>query len=65
MPRTRDEAAKDRVLDSARSLVREFGPSAVTADEIASAAGVGKQTIVHMALDVRHGPLWLRLVTSP
>ena len=45
MPRTRDEAARGRVLDSARDLVSRFGPGAVTVDEIAAAAGVGKQTI--------------------
>jgi AcrR family transcriptional regulator len=33
------------VLDSARTLVRDLGPRAVTIDEIATAAGVGKQTI--------------------
>jgi AcrR family transcriptional regulator len=43
--RTRDEAARRRVLDSARQLVSELGPHAVTVDEIAAAAGVGKQTI--------------------
>jgi AcrR family transcriptional regulator len=43
--RTRDEAAKRRVLDSARDLVCEFGPRAVSVDDIAAAAGVGKQTI--------------------
>jgi AcrR family transcriptional regulator len=43
--RTRDEAARRRVLDSARKLVSELGPHAVTLDEIAAAAGVGKQTI--------------------
>jgi AcrR family transcriptional regulator len=45
MARTRDEAARRRVLDSARDLVCELGPRAVTVDEIAAAAGVGKQTI--------------------
>ena len=45
MARTRDEAARRRVLDSARHLVRTLGPRAVTVDEIAAAAGVGKQTI--------------------
>ncbi len=45
MARTRDEAARQRVLDSARTLVTKLGPHAVTVDEIASAAGVGKQTI--------------------
>jgi AcrR family transcriptional regulator len=43
--RTRDEAARRRVLDSARDLVRKLGPRAVTVDQIAAAAGVGKQTI--------------------
>jgi AcrR family transcriptional regulator len=33
------------VLDSARELVCELGPSAVTVDEIAASADVGKQTI--------------------
>jgi AcrR family transcriptional regulator len=33
------------VLDSARDLVCELGPRSVTVDEIAAAAGVGKQTI--------------------
>ena len=33
------------MLDSARELVSQFGPRAVTVDEIAAAAGVGKQTI--------------------
>jgi AcrR family transcriptional regulator len=45
MARTRDETARRRVLDSARELVSEFGPHRVTVDEIASTAGVGKQTI--------------------
>jgi AcrR family transcriptional regulator len=45
MARTRDEAARRRVLDSARDLVCELGPRGVTVDEIAAAAGVGKQTI--------------------
>jgi len=43
--RTRDEAARRRVLDSARDLVSRRGPRAVTVDDIAAAAGVGKQTI--------------------
>jgi AcrR family transcriptional regulator len=43
--RTRDEAAQRRVLDNARQLVSELGPHAVTVDQIAAAAGVGKQTI--------------------
>lgn len=45
MPRTRDETARARVLESARDLVSRSGPRAVTVDEIATAAGVGKQTI--------------------
>ena len=45
MSRTRDEAARRRVLDSARNLVCELGPRSVTVDEIATSAGVGKQTI--------------------
>jgi AcrR family transcriptional regulator len=45
MARTRDEAARRRVLDSARDLVKERGPRSVTVDEIAAEAGVGKQTI--------------------
>jgi AcrR family transcriptional regulator len=45
MARIRDEAARRRVLDSARQLVCDLGPHAVTVDEIAAAAGVGKQTI--------------------
>jgi AcrR family transcriptional regulator len=45
MPRTRDESARRRVLESARDLVCQVGPRAVTVDEIAAGAGVGKQTI--------------------
>jgi AcrR family transcriptional regulator len=45
MARTRDEAARRRVLNSARDLVCELGPRAVTVDQIAAAAGVAKQTI--------------------
>ena len=45
MARTRDEAARQRVLTAARDLVCELGPRAVTVDEIAGRAGVGKQTI--------------------
>ncbi|HWD55629.1 MAG TPA: TetR/AcrR family transcriptional regulator [Acidimicrobiales bacterium] len=45
MARTRDEAARRRVLGSARKLVSQLGPHAVTVDEIAGAARVGKQTI--------------------
>jgi AcrR family transcriptional regulator len=43
--RTRDEAARRRVLNSARDLVCKLGPRAVTVNQIAAAAGVGKQTI--------------------
>ena len=45
MVRTRDEAARRRVLDAARDLICKLGPRAVTVDQIAKAAGVGKQTI--------------------
>ena len=45
MARIRDEAARRRVLDSARTLVCDLGPRVVTVDAIAAAAGVGKQTI--------------------
>ncbi len=45
MPRTRDQAARKRVLDAARELMSSQGPRAATIDEIAAAAQVGKQTI--------------------
>jgi AcrR family transcriptional regulator len=45
VPRTRDQAARRRVLSAARDLISALGPRAVTIDEIAAAAGVGKQTI--------------------
>jgi len=45
MTRTRDEAARQRVLNAAGDLVCRLGPRSVTIDEIAAAAGVGKQTI--------------------
>ena len=45
MARTRDQAARRRVLSAARDLVCEMGPRTVTVDQIAAAAGVGKQTI--------------------
>lgn len=45
MARTRDQEAQRRVLDSARALVAEKGPHAVTVDDIAALAEVGKQTI--------------------
>jgi AcrR family transcriptional regulator len=43
--RTRDETARRRVLKSARELVHELGPRTVTVNDIAAAAGVGRQTI--------------------
>ena len=45
MARTRDQAARRRVLDAARDLICNLGPQTVTVDQIATAAGVGKQTI--------------------
>lgn len=45
MARTRDQAARERVLAAARYLVCELGPRAVSVDDIAARAGVGKQTI--------------------
>jgi AcrR family transcriptional regulator len=45
VPRTRDQAARKRVLDAARELITSRGPRAATIDEIAAAAHVGKQTI--------------------
>lgn len=43
----RGDAARNRalLLDAARRLVAERGPDAVTMDEIATAAGVGKGTL--------------------
>jgi AcrR family transcriptional regulator len=43
--RTRDEDARQRILDAAFRLVGEEGPAKVRIDAIAEAAGVGKQTI--------------------
>jgi len=43
--RTRDENARQRILDAAFRLVGEQGPARVRIDAIAEAAGVGKQTI--------------------
>src|ERR1700733_10701980 len=45
--RERGDAARNRalLLDAARSLVAERGPDAVTMDEVATAAGVGKGTL--------------------
>lgn len=48
MPKTgpkRDLDAEQRVLDATRDLICERGPNRVSINEIATAAGVGKQTI--------------------
>ncbi len=47
VPQERGDAARNRVLllDAARRLIAERGAEAVTMDEIASAAGVGKGTV--------------------
>ena len=45
MARTRDEDAARRILSATRTLIAERGPAAATISEIASAAGVGRQTI--------------------
>jgi AcrR family transcriptional regulator len=39
--------AHRRVVKSARDLVHELGPRSVTVNDIASAAGVGRETIYH------------------
>ena len=46
-PHERGDAARNRtlLLDAARRLVAERGPDAVTTDDIAAAAGVGKGTL--------------------
>ncbi|MDT5358859.1 MAG: hypothetical protein QOC69_621 [Mycobacterium sp.] len=46
-PPERGDAARNRalLLDAARRLVAERGPDAVTMDDIATAAGVGKGTL--------------------
>lgn len=46
-PQERGDAARNRalLLDAARRLIAEHGPDAVTMDEIATAAGVGKGTV--------------------
>ena len=46
-PQERGDAARNRVLllDAARRLVSEHGADAVTMDDIAAAAGVGKGTV--------------------
>lgn len=47
VPQERGDAARNRVLllDAARRLIAEHGPDAVTMDDIAAAAGVGKGTL--------------------
>jgi AcrR family transcriptional regulator len=46
-PQERGDAARNRtlLLDAARRLIAERGPDAVTTDDIAAAAGVGKGTL--------------------
>src|SRR3954470_1048501 len=46
-PQERGDAARNRTLliDAARRLIAERGPDAVTTDDIAAAAGVGKGTL--------------------
>src|SRR6201987_3687385 len=46
-PHERGDAARNRtlLLDAARRLIAERGPDAVTTDDIAVAAGVGKGTL--------------------
>ena len=46
-PHERGDAARNRtlLLDAARRLIAERGPDAVTTDDIAAAAGVGKGTL--------------------
>lgn len=47
IPQERGDAARNRtlLLDAARRLIAERGPDAVTTDDIATAAGVGKGTL--------------------
>ena len=47
VPQERGDAARNRalLLDAARRLIAERGPDAVTMDDIAAAAGVGKGTL--------------------
>ena len=47
VPHERGDAARNRalLLEAAQKLIAERGPDAVTMDEIASAAGVGKGTL--------------------
>lgn len=46
-PPERGDAARNRalILDAARRLIAEHGPDAVSTDDIAAAAGVGKGTV--------------------
>src|SRR5690348_11964487 len=46
-PQERGDAARNRLLllDAARTLIAERGPDAVSTDDIATAAGVGKGTL--------------------
>jgi AcrR family transcriptional regulator len=47
LPQERGDAARNRalLLEAAKKLIAERGPDAVTMDDIASAAGVGKGTL--------------------
>ncbi len=47
VPRQRGDATRNRgrVLDAARRLVAEHGTAAITMDDVAAAAGVGKGTV--------------------
>jgi AcrR family transcriptional regulator len=45
MPRPRSETSRTAILTAARTLVLSGGYTGVTIDEIASRAGVGKQTV--------------------
>jgi AcrR family transcriptional regulator len=47
LPQERGDAARNRalLLDAARNLVRQRGADAVTMDDVAAAAGVGKGTV--------------------
>lgn len=43
--RPRDEAAKQRILEAARALLREHGVTGITMEGVAQRAGVGKPTV--------------------